>query len=399
LRHKLSSVGRTTSGSARGRVVIISGSFGAGHDAAANAIAERLTCAGYTAEIWDIVKLMSRPLGRSLQAAYLKQVQLAPPVYRSLVRYANRSEGINKVIIKGMRHTGNALTGIAEHDPAAIVSTHPFASQALGDLRAQGDLRVPVVTYLTDLSVHRTWVHPAVDLHLALHELPARQAVAHGAQLTRLVRPAVPQRFFAKPSAYRSGVHCRQLLDLPLDQPLVALIGGSMGMGPLDRSAEEIAATGVATPVVVCGHNKRLFRRLRAKSSVIALDWVSDMPMLLTAVDGVVQNAGGFACLEALAAGKPTVTYRCISGHGETNAAALDRAGIVPWIRSRAELGPRLQQALATPPANLWPERDDGPVDVVDAILSQPMPQLVTPIQTLPSDADHQQRARRHRVA
>ena len=124
------------------------------------------------------------------------------------------------------------------------------------------------------------------------------------------------------------------MLDLPLDQPLVAMIGGSMGMGLLDRAAEEIAATGIAVPVVLCGRNKRLYRRLRDKSSVIARDWISDIPMLLTAVDGVVQNAGGFACLEALAAGKPTVTYRCISGHGETNAAALDRAGIVPWIRN-----------------------------------------------------------------
>src|SRR5215210_1788512 len=235
LRHKLSVVGGSAAGSARGRVVIISGSFGAGHDAAANAIAARLTCAGYSAEIWDIVKLMSRPLGRSLQAAYLKQVQLAPLVYRYLVRYGNRSEGINKVIIKGMRHTGHALTGIADHDPAAIVSTHPFASQALGELRARGHLRVPVVTYLTDMSVHRAWVHPAVDVHLALHALPAQQAEAHGAQLTRVVRPAVPERFFAAKSAHRSRAHCRQLLGLPLDQPLVAVIGGSMGMGQLDR--------------------------------------------------------------------------------------------------------------------------------------------------------------------
>jgi processive 1,2-diacylglycerol beta-glucosyltransferase len=222
------------------------------------------------------------------------------------------------------------------------------------------------------MSVHRTWVHPAVDVHLALHELPAQQAEAHGAQLTRVVRPAVPERFFAKPQTHRSRLHCRQMLELPLDQPLVAVIGGSMGMGQLDRAAEEIAATGVATPVVVCGHNKRLYRRMLAEGSVIAFDWVSDMPALLTAVDGVVQNAGGFACLEALAAGKPTVTYRCISGHGETNAAALDRAKIVPWIRSRAELGPRLQQALATPPLNLWPDQENGHFDVVEAILGQP---------------------------
>jgi processive 1,2-diacylglycerol beta-glucosyltransferase len=371
LRHKLSVRGRPAAGRTRGRVVIISGSFGAGHDAAAKAIAARLGEAGYTAEITDIVKLMSRPLGRSLQAAYLQQVQLAPSVYRYLLRYGNRSEGINKVIIKTMRHTGDALAGIADHEPAAIVSTHPFASQALGELRAQGDIRVPVMTYLTDMSVHRAWVHPAVDVHLALHELPAQQAASMGARLTRVIRPAVPERFFAKPP-HRTQTSCRQALDLPLDRTLVALACGSMGMGMVDRAAEEIAATGLAVPVVLCGRNKRLYRRLRNKSSMIARGWISDIPMLLTAVDGVVQNAGGFASLEALASGKPTVTYRCISGHGETNAAALDRAGMVPWIRSPAELAPRLGEALANPPINLWDPADDSRWDVVEAVLSRP---------------------------
>ena len=65
LRHKLSVSGRSSADRARGRVVIISGSFGAGHDAAAQAIAARLTEAGYSAGITDIIKLMSKPLGRS----------------------------------------------------------------------------------------------------------------------------------------------------------------------------------------------------------------------------------------------------------------------------------------------------------------------------------------------
>jgi processive 1,2-diacylglycerol beta-glucosyltransferase len=151
------------------------------------------------------------------------------------------------------------------------------------------------------------------------------------------------------------------------------MTGGSLGIVLLDRAAEEIAATGVAVPVVLCGRNKRLYKRLRNKSSVIARDWISDVPMLLTAVDGVVQNAGGFASLEALAAGKPTVTYRTISGHGETNAAALDQAGIVPWIRDPADLGLQLRRALATPPPNLWDPREHDRFDVVDAILGRPV--------------------------
>jgi hypothetical protein len=59
------------------------------------------------------------------------------------------------------------------------------------------------------------------------------------------------------------------------------------------------------------------------------------------------------------------VTYRCISGHGETNAAALDRAGIVPWIRTPADLAPQLSRALATPPRNLWDLQEQDRFDVI----------------------------------
>jgi len=55
----------------------------------------------------------------------------------------------------------------------------------------------------------------------------------------------------------------------------------------------------------------------------------------MRACDVVVQNAGGLSSLEALATGLPVITYRCLAGHGRTNAAALDDAGLVPWIRDR----------------------------------------------------------------
>jgi hypothetical protein len=77
----------------------------------------------------------------------------------------------------------------------------------------------------------------------------------------------------------------------------------------------------------------------------------------------------------------------------------LDRAQIVPWIRDRAELGPRLREALATSPRNLWTDEDDGRFDVVDAILSQPVSRLVTPIQSQAGGGDLHRRAERHRVA
>ena len=124
------------------------------------------------------------------------------------------------------------------------------------------------------------------------------------------------------------------------------VVGGSCGIGDLERTAREVAATGLAVPVVLCGRNDRLRARVAASGHAVALGWVDDVPGLLGAVDAVVQNAGGFTSLETLAAGVPVLSYRCIAGHGETNARTLDAAGLVPWARSRPELSPLLAALL-----------------------------------------------------
>jgi UDP-N-acetylglucosamine:LPS N-acetylglucosamine transferase len=122
-------------------------------------------------------------------------------------------------------------------------------------------------------------------------------------------------------------------------------------VGEVELTAREIAASGVAVPVTVCGHNEALREKLAAGGHGVALGWVDDMPALLRACDVVVQNAGGLTSLEAIASGIPVVSYRCLPGHGVTNAAALDEAGLAGWIREEKQLGAELAEALAEGPA------------------------------------------------
>ena len=137
-------------------------------------------------------------------------------------------------------------------------------------------------------------------------------------------------------------------------------------------TAHEIATSRAGTPVVLCGRNRRLLRQFTANRSVIALSWI-DVPLLLTAAACVVQNDGGMMSLEALAAGVPVVTYRCIAGHGETNASVLDRAGLVPWIRSYAHLGDGIAKAIApTRRPDLWSATRAIRPSIVQAVLSPP---------------------------
>ncbi len=366
-----------SSATARGRHVdIVSGSFGAGHDVAAAAIAEQLHRRGFSTRTWDVVDLMPGRLGRMLRSGYLKQIQSMPGTWRWTLGAIERHDAVTRSILRGLRTTEEALLDIAAGRPDHLVSTHPFPSQALGHLRTSGRLAVPVTTYLTDMSVHRLWVHPGVDTHLAVHETPARQAQALGAARTLVVSPAVRASFTTTPRTRAGQREARLALGLPADERRLALVtGGAHGIGQLLHSARDLAASGLVTPVVLCGTNRRLLDRVDREPGMIGLGWVDDMPQALASVDVVVQNSGGMTSLETRAAGVPMVTYRCIAGHGETNASALDAAGFAVWAHDPAQLRRALVRALrrgaARPPfqsfGTTWPA-----TSVVDALFAVP---------------------------
>jgi UDP-N-acetylglucosamine:LPS N-acetylglucosamine transferase len=282
----------------------------------------------------------------------------------------------HRVATGALRVLTPAVTRAVRHADL-VVSTHPFASQALGHGRASGRLDAPVVTYLTDSSVHPLWVHAAVDLHTALHEVAARQARRWGGT-TVVVEPAVP----AAPGA---------AAPVPLDlwrgadpaRPRRALVtGGSLGIGSLDASVADLLAVEGWTPVVLCGGNETLRHRLSRWPGVVALGWRDDVPAIMRAVDCVVDNAGGFTSLEALASGTPVISYRPLAGHGRANAEAMELAGLAPYVRRPEDLPAALAAMEHAPRVDRLPS--GGPTVVEAAALLVPGRRRLAPVAAVP---------------
>jgi UDP-N-acetylglucosamine:LPS N-acetylglucosamine transferase len=222
------------------------------------------------------------------------------------------------------------------------VSTFPLGAQLLGPLRRRGRLAVPAITYLTDFAVHPIWVSGGMDMHCAAHEVSRCQARDLGARDIQVAGRLVAPAFRPGAPAARDGI--RRRLGLPVDDRLALLVAGSWGVGAVERTIAEVARSGAATPVVVCGGNGELYRRLRRQGAAHVFGWVDDMASLLQAVDVLVENAGGLTALEAMASGVPVLTYRPIPGHGRANADAMARAGVTRWVRTAAELGPAIAE-------------------------------------------------------
>lgn len=321
------------------RIVLVSARVGAGHDGAAYALADRLT--GHDVEVHDYLDLLPGSLGNRLCAFYHRQLEVVPRSWDWTLSVLGTSWGAG-LAARAATLAQPRLSALVR-GADLVTSTYPLATQALGVLRTRTTLTAPLVAYLTDPAVHRLAVHPRADLHIAPNHRAAEQAQALGAADVAVAAPQVRPGF--RPAKASERRHARLAFGLPEHGRLALVVAGSWGVGQVRETADDVAASTAAIPVVACGRNTALRDQLLAAGHQHVFGWIDDMPRLLHAVDVVVQNAGGLTTSEALAAGLPVLTYRCLPGHGRANAAVLDRIGAVPWIHTRHELEPALAAA------------------------------------------------------
>ncbi|MBL7260226.1 glycosyltransferase [Paractinoplanes lichenicola] len=360
-----------------GPVVIFSASIGAGHDGAAAELARRLGEQGLEVLRHDFLDMLPPGVGRRIRDGYARQLNTLPQSWGWLLnamggpRMSAGAAGLSASLA-----TTRMLAAIPA-DAAVVVSTYPLASQVLGRLRGDGRLSVPVAAVMTDPSVHPLCAAAGVDVHLA-------PGLATADQLRRLGVPTLAVSPIVRPEfrpvtgpAERDAT--RRRLGLPADERLAVVVAGSWGVGDVAATARDITATGLAVPVVVCGRNEILRRRIGRDGSAIALGWVDAMPELLRCADVVVHNAGGLSSAEAMAGGVPVISYRCLPGHGVANAAVLARAGLSPWPRSATTFAEELSRAMTATPA---PQASAEP-DAADLIaaLAGSAPLIADPLQ------------------
>ncbi|WP_036320252.1 MGDG synthase family glycosyltransferase [Microbispora sp. ATCC PTA-5024] len=334
-------------------VLILSAGMGAGHDRVAAELASRLAARGAGARVLDVLDLLPLRLGAALRGGYRWAVGSAPWLYALTYRVffvSGRTPPVSPLTSLLARRLEEVVRRLR---PVAVVSTFHVAAQAAGHLRAAGRLAVPSTVVVTDFAAHRLWLHPGNDRYLcpdpataaAVCAATGRPAYRHAP----LVRPDVAR--VRSDGARSEGVlsegvrsegvlseGVRERLGVRPGDRLVLVSAGSWGVGRVEETARVLAATGRHLPVVLCGANDRLRRRIERAGAGLALGWRDDVPALLAAAYALVDNAAGLTCKEAFAAGVPVVSYRPIPGHGGDGAAAMARSGLALYARDAAQL-------------------------------------------------------------
>ncbi len=322
--------------SKRPHILFLFSDTGGGHRSSTEAIIEAIKLEydeKITTQMVDIFKdIAPRPLNYAPRwYPYMVRV---PEVWEFGYRISDGNRR-GKLLTEGAYpYVRRKLRKVINQNPAdLIVSVHPLANDPF--LHALGKNRPPFMTVVTDLVTgHTLWYHQGVDLCLVPTEAAYQHALLAGLrpEQVKIVGLPVADRF-----CHLTGdkYAIRQRLGWPQDQPVVLLVGGGEGMGPIEKTAVAIAEACLPiTLVIVTGRNDELKARLQARPwpmKTLVYGFVHEMPDFMRAADILVSKAGPSTISEALNAGLPIILYSRLPGQEEGNVDYVISEGVGVW--------------------------------------------------------------------
>jgi processive 1,2-diacylglycerol beta-glucosyltransferase len=343
------------------RIAILHATAGSGHKSAAVAIARAIGTRAPGAQVREVDTLVfaSRFYRSTYAQGYNAMAQRAPRLWGGLYwlwgqQRVNKSAGPAREALDRLALRG--LVRVVERErPDAIVCTHFLPVEALYPIRGRGRLDVPLFVVITDFTAHPLWAYPHVDRYFVASDEVAAQLAGHGVPRERIEVSGIPvdPRF----ATTHDRATLRARFGFSNEKPLVLVMGGGGGVGPIEDLAERLASLPAAPQVLVlCGTNARLRRTIDGMAPAFAgrlrtMAFTTDVDLLLEASDMVVSKAGGLTCAEALVKHTPLVVYRPTPGHEVANANFLEAGGAAVHADSLDTVAATVSRWIADPAA------------------------------------------------
>ena len=339
------------------RILVYSAKFGDGHLRAAYALIESIYEVYPHAEIahLDAVEMLNKQFNTILKDFYLGMIKRTPKLWGDFY-YGTSSLSPDSAYQRLLNNLGQSkyMKCINTFQPDLIICTYPTVAGVLAKLRSKKALNVPVVTVVTDYSVHSQWIHAGVDLYIVGCEDVYRGLVERGIDPERIKVTGIPvsPKFEIKIDRFKMMGD----LGLAPSLPIVLVMGGAYGvLDDIKGVCKMLADTSVpCQTIVVCGRDEKFYTSLdevilHARNHMLKYGFVNNVEELMSVADIVITKAGGLTVSEALTKGVPMLIYKPIPGQEERNAAFLAKKGAAKSLNTRADLEETLFELLANP--------------------------------------------------
>ncbi len=335
-------------------IVFLFSDTGGGHRSASEAIIEAIELEfpnQITYEMVDLFRDYAPPPLNKAPEIY-PPLSRMPSAWSFGYRQTNSPRRIRNINNMAWPYIRRAIYRLMEEHPCdLIVCVHPLMNSPV--LRTLRNRSNPFITVVTDMvTTHAAWFDSRADLIIVPTEMARQCGISFGIPQEKLQVVGLPvaDRFC---HSKEDSTEIRKRLGWPLDIPVILLVGGGEGMGPLEKTAHAINEAGLNTAmVIIAGRNRDLKSRLENfewKIPVSIYGFVRTMPDFMQASNVLVSKAGPGTISEACISGLPIILYSKVPGQEDGNVDYVVNEGAGVWAPEPEQVVSTLQSWLRAP--------------------------------------------------
>lgn len=328
--------------SGQSNILVLTSSFGMGHDSVANAIREQLMEENKNLNVIvkDILEVSTPKTKEYFFDLYYMLTKKHPSVYN--VVYNIKKDTPKNFIDEAIYNI--FLKKVAEYiesvNPQIIISTFPLGSGFVSRVKEKYNLNIPLITTITDVVDSWEWIHNNTDLYFVPCKIIEDKLVSKGIEKDRIKVTGIPvKKDFLTPKEEKEGTY-KQLL----------IMGGAMDKVKITTELlDKFDKMDNIKTVVITGNNQNLYDELSAAGNyknVEILGYTTEIAKLMDDSDIIVTKPGGATLFEAINKGIPMVLKRSMVGQEEENIKFIKDTGIGILMDKDDELQDVIQKSL-----------------------------------------------------
>lgn len=319
------------------RILILHAQAGAGHKRAAESLEHAFRAVDETTRVHalDTMIFASQLFKKTYAQTYNTMVKRVPRFW-GLMYWGFERKGVHKGTTPARMQVDRfnlrrLIKAIERFRPVAVVCTHFLPMAPLAHLARRDKLGAPLYCVVTDFGAHPVWVFKGVTGYFVASAEGREDLAEWGVPWETIWVTGIPVdlRFASKVSKPEA----RAALGLQPKRPVVLVMGGGNGVGPLYEMAERLLRIPSHPQVaVIAGRNEKQLEKLQElerdhSGSLKAIGFTDQIDLWLDAADVNVTKAGGLTSSESLAKQVPMVIYRPTPGQEDRNSQALTTVG------------------------------------------------------------------------
>ncbi|MDD5292647.1 MAG: glycosyltransferase, partial [Candidatus Omnitrophica bacterium] len=265
-------------------------------------------------------------------AIYMGVIKKIPFIWDLLYdnpKVANKISSLRESVYR--KNRGRIKELIESENCKVAVFSQAFPCGMIADYKRHCSNDIKLIAVVTDFIPHSYWVYDEINFYVVGSQDAKGILLKKGVPEEKIKLYGIP--IDPKFSQKLNKEEIAAGLGITLDRPVVLIMGGGHGLGPISNLINSMDRSGLnANILVVTGINKKLFNHLKNrkfKNKTYIYGYIDYVDKLMTIADILVTKPGGVTTAEALAKNLPMIIVKPVPGQEQNNTNFLLRQGVV----------------------------------------------------------------------